>query len=143
MTENTNDLMQKLVSTESKESLNNYVESIDGNYPLTFTDFMNEYLKQHDLTIADIQKQSGINRNYIYQLINGRKHPGRDKIIAIAIAAGMSLQECQRALEITKEGVLYPKNKRDSVIIYAINNRKSVMELNWLLEEYKLPELNT
>ena len=143
MSENTTDLMQKLITTESDQNLSEYIGSIDGKYPLTFTDFMNGYLEKHGLSIADIQKQSGIDRNYIYQLINGRKNPGRDKIIAIAISAGMSLAECQRALEITNEGILYPKNKRDSVIIYAINNSKSVMDLNWMLEDYNLPKLNT
>ena len=141
MDQNTSDLMQKLASAETEQNLESYVKSIDGKYPQTYPEFMKTILEKRNMTIADVQKKSGIDRNYIYQLINGRKNPGRDKIIAIALASSMTLAECQRALEITKEGILYPKNKRDSIIIYAINNKISVMELNGLLEEYGVPSL--
>ena len=69
------------------------------------------------------------------------KYPGRDKIIAIAIACNMNLTECQRALEIAQEGILYAKSRRDSLIIYAINKKMSIMELNGLLEQYSLASL--
>ena len=76
-----------------------------------------------------------------YQIMDGSKRPGRDKIIAIAIACEMTLPECQRALEIAREGILYAKSRRDSLIIYSINKKMNIMELNVLLEEYGLPLL--
>ena len=88
-----------------------------------------------------MQKKSGIDRTYIYQIMDGSKNPGRDKIIAIAIACEMTLAECQRALEISQEGILYAKSRRDSLIIYAINKKLTIMELNALLEEHGLPVL--
>ena len=94
------------------------------------------------MSIADMQKKSGIDRNYIYQIMDGSKRPGRDKIIAIAIASGMNLLECQRALEIAQEGILYAKSRRDSIVIYAINNKMGLLELNSLLDEYKLVPLD-
>ena len=90
------------------------------------------------MSVADLQRKCGIDRNYIYQIMDGSKNAGRDKIIAMSLGAKMSLAECQRALEISKEGILYPKSRRDSVIIYAFNNGMSVMELNGLLEEYNV-----
>ena len=97
--------------------------------------------KQKGMSIADMQKKSCIDRTYIYQIMDGSKKPGRDKIIAMAVACKMTLPECQRALEIAQEGILYAKSRRDSLIIYAINKKLTIMELNALLEEHGLPVL--
>ena len=73
--------------------------------------------------------------------MDGSKHPSRDKIIAIAIASEMTLPECQRALEIAQEGILYAKSRRDSIVIFAINKKMSLMELNNLLDEHNFEPL--
>ncbi|SCW48555.1 Helix-turn-helix domain-containing protein [Ruminococcaceae bacterium YRB3002] len=139
--EKTTDLMTKLVECEDDDSLASYVGEIDGKYPLEFTSYVKAILEERGMTIADLQRKCGIDRNYIYQIFDGRKKPGRDKIIAIALGTHMTLEECQRALEIAQEGILYPKGRRDSVIIFAVSNGLSVMELNGLLEEYNVPIL--
>lgn len=141
MSDKTGDLMNRLTSTESAEDLDRYLEEIRDKYPKDFSSYIKAILAEKGLTIADMQKKSGIDRTYIYQIMDGSKHPGRDKIIAIAIASNMNLTECQRALEIAQEGILYAKSRRDSLIIYAINKRMSIMELNGLLEQYSLAPL--
>ena len=141
MDDKTNDLMNTLASCEHDNDLAEYVGSIEGRYPASFHEYVKIILESKQMTIADLHRSSLIDRTYIYQIMDGRKKPGRDKIVAIAIGAGMTLEECQRALEIAKEGILYSKNRRDSIIIYAINNRLSIMELNALLEQYEVPAL--
>ena len=142
MLDKTVDLMSKLTSTDTPESLDKYLNEIRDKYPSEFCSYIKAILIQKGMSIADMQKKSGIDRTYIYQIMDGSKRPGRDKIIAIAFASGMSLPECQRALEIAQEGILYAKSRRDSVIIYAINKKMSLMELNSILDEYKLVPLD-
>ena len=141
MSDKTGDLMNKLTSTDSPEDLEKYLEEIRNKYPGNLSSYVKSLLDEKGLSIADVQKKSGIDRTYIYQIMDGSKHPGRDKIIALAIACGMTLPECQRALEISQEGILYPKSRRDSLIIYSINKKMTIMELNALLEEHGLPVL--
>jgi accessory colonization factor AcfC len=38
-------------------------------------------------------------------------------------------------LKLAEIGPLYPRNKRDSIIIYAINNNKNIYELDDMLDE--------
>jgi transcriptional regulator with XRE-family HTH domain len=140
-TEKTKDLMAKLASCDNNSALDEYVDSIEGKYQTNLSQYIKEILERKNMSIADLHRTSLIDRNYIYQIMDGSKKPGRDKIVAIAICAGMSLEECQQALEISKEGILYPKSRRDSVIIYAINNKLSIMDLNSLLEKYNVPVL--
>lgn len=142
MTDKTKDLMDKLMSTDTPEDLGNYIEDIRDKYPKDLCSYFKTIFKEKNMSVADVQKLSGIDRNYIYQIMDGSKHPNKDKIIAIAIACKMTLPECQRALEIADTGILYAKSRRDALIIYAINNGFSIMDVNGLLEEYNLPLLH-
>ena len=142
MTDKTSDLMNKLTATDTPEELDRYLEEIRDKYPKDFSSYIKTILAEKGMSVANMQKKSCIDRTYIYQIMDGSKHPGRDKIIAIAIACEMTLPECQRALEIAREGILYAKNRRDSLVIYAVNKKMSIMDLNGLLEEYKLPPLD-
>lgn len=90
--------------------------------------------------MAEVVRQSNISRNYVYNILNGNRNPGRDKIIALCIGAGMNCGQINRALKIAKEGILYAKDERDARIMIAVNNGvKSVTELNLLLEGEGLP----
>ena len=141
MTDKTGDLLNKLTSTDSPEDLDLYLEQIRDKYPKDLSSYVKTILSEKSMSTADMQKKSGIDRTYIYQIMDGSKNPGRDKIIAIAIACEMTLAESQRALEIAQEGILYAKSRRDSLIIYAINKKLTIMELNALLDEHGLPVL--
>ncbi len=142
MTDKTGDLMNRLTSTESHEELDQYLEQIRDKYPKDLSSYIKAILAEKGMSIADMQKRSCIDRTYIYQIMDGSKRPGRDKIIAMAVACRMTLPECQRALEIAQEGILYAKSRRDSVVIYAINNKMDIMGLNGLLEQYGLQTLD-
>ncbi len=142
MTDKTGDLMNRLTSTESHEELDQYLEQIRDKYPKDLSSYIKAILAEKGMSIADMQKRSCIDRTYIYQIMDGSKRPGRDKIIAMAVACRMTLPECQRALEIAQEGILYAKSRRDSVVIYAINNKMDIMDLNGLLEQYGLQTLD-
>jgi len=142
MTDKTSDLMEKLQSTENTAELDKYLEEIRDKYPKDLSSYIKAILAEKGMSIADMQKKSGIDRTYIYQIMDGSKNPGRDKIIAMAVACKMTLPECQRALEIAQEGILYAKNRRDSLIIYAIGKKMNIVELNGLLDEYKFDPLD-
>lgn len=78
---------------------------------------------------------------YVYHIFAGRKNPARNKILALAIAMKLSLDEVQHLLYYAKAEKLYVRNSWDSVIIHAIENNLSVLETNLLLD--KLGEKNS
>lgn len=63
--------------------------------------------------------------------------PKRDKLLALAFGLRLDLDETQRMLKIGGAGALYPRIKRDSVIIFAIKERLSLIDCNELLYELK------
>lgn len=141
MADKTSDLMEQLKSVGTPEEIEKYLEEIRDNYPKDFSSYIKAVLAEKGMSVADMQKKCDIERTYLYQIMRGEKNPGRDKIIAIAIACEMNIAECQRALEIAKEGILYAKSSRDSLIIYAINKKMSVRELNSFLQDHQLDPL--
>ena len=54
---------------------------------------------------------------------------------------GMSVADLQKKSRIDRTYIYQimdgSKNRRDSILIYAVNNRLSIMETNALLEEYQ------
>ena len=134
----TQELLGSLKSLDKEKELQRYLDNLQTNgYPATFAGYYDYMLKKKDLVKKDVVAASLLDRVYAYQIISGIRNAGRDKIFALCLAAGFNLEETQRALEIAKEGVLYAKNSRDSIIIYAINNKIDVMHTNFLLEKYK------
>ena len=131
----TGDLLSDLKNAKSLNALDNYLNDIEGNYELSFSNYLQELIGRSGLKNSDIIDKSNIERSYFYQILNGRKNPGRDKIISIALALGIDLDVTQRLLKLAGEGALYSKHPRDSILIYSINNRISPIDTNILLSD--------
>jgi hypothetical protein len=79
-------------------------------------------------------KMASIERTYGHQLFNGTRKPSRDKVIQLAFGFGLGVDEAQRLLKIAQKSLLYPKIKRDAVILYCLNNQKNIIETQSVLE---------
>lgn len=118
--------------TETERYVKAYTE---GNYG-SFADYFNEYISRKDLKVPEVVSGSNVSSNYIYNILGKKRNPGRDKVLALCIGAGMSVREINRGLKLAGLGVLYAKNERDARITIAVNRGvKSVIELNIMLEE--------
>lgn len=139
--EETNDLLKRLQNSKDLEALSDYISTIDGNNPDSFSEYLQTLLKEKEVNASELIKRSRIERTYCYQILNGRKRPGRDKIIAIALALNLNVDETQKILRIAKEGDLYAKDKRDCILIFAINHKYNLIDTNQLLNQYGEAEL--
>ncbi|MCR5104169.1 MAG: helix-turn-helix transcriptional regulator [Eubacterium sp.] len=133
----TNDLMEVLNDTQTNENLDIYLEDIEKYKDIHYQDYFESIREQHGVSKNELAHESGISRTYCYQILNGTRRPGRDNAIALCIAAHFNLPETIRFLEILKLGILYPKDQRDSIIIFSINRGFSVQETNELLYSKK------
>ncbi len=102
---------------------------------LTIADYLNELLLKKHLQAKDIIIKLYMERSYTYQILKGRRKPTRTFLIRIAILCQLSLTETQRMLTIGQRQVLYPKNRFDAAVIYAIQNHLTEEELNKLLSD--------
>lgn len=56
--------------------------------------------------------------------------PSKDKLICLSIGMDLSVDETNSLLKLAGLSPLYPRIKRDSIIIINMNNKKSVVEIN-------------
>ncbi len=117
----------------------------------TYEDFLNEnkeFMGVDNITVAlrklsaksdatplDIITNANLDRAYGYQIFNGTRKPSRDKLIQIAVGMQLSLEDSNYLLKCGQKSPLYAKSQRDAIIIYALANKLTVMELNELLDE--------
>ena len=103
---------------------------------VSFVDYINEILLEKDLEKSDIIRDAQIPRTYAYQIFQGSKQAGRDKILQLAIAMKLNLEETNRLLTVAHNNHLYAKQQRDAILIFGISKQYSLMEINELLDEF-------
>lgn len=98
-------------------------------------EYLLELLKEKSLERAEVIKASGLNREYAYHIFSGMgKNPSRPKILALALAMDLNLDEVQYLLRYAKQSPLYPRNSWDAVIISSLEQKLSVAQTNELLD---------
>lgn len=132
----TDDLLKNL---ENAENIDDYISRNRKNFvDMSISEYLHELLEEKNMKQADVIKRSELQQNYACQIFNGTKNPSRDKLICIAVGMRLDMEETQRLLKICNRPVLYVKNERDSIIIYAINNEMSIIDTNELLAEKEM-----
>ena len=127
--------------TELKEdkNLSGYFRRNSDEFILPLNEYLEKLLAEKNLTKKEVNERSGLNREYAYHIFSGlKKNPSRPKILAIALAMELNLDEIQYLLRYARLGALYPRNQWDAVIISAVEQKLSVAQTNELL--YRLGE---
>lgn len=119
--------------TNNKEHL--LTDSLSGH--------LNTLLVQKGISRADVVRGSLLDRAYVYQIFSGEKVPSRDKLIAIAFGLRLSDDEAQKMLKLSGNRELYVREERDALILFGLQRRKNIFEINELLIGHNLTFLGT
>lgn len=119
---------------KQEKNLQGWRQRNQDEFTAPLSEYLTKLLTDKNLTKQDVIERSGLNREYAYHIFSGkRKNPSRPKLLALAIAMGLNLDETQYLLRYAQHGVLYPRNSWDAVIISAIEQGLSVLQANELL----------
>lgn len=102
---------------------------------------LDRILSEKSLSKSECIQRSGLDRTYGYQIFSGTRQPSRDKLLALCGGMGLTATETQQLLKQSGYSPLYPRNRRDSVILFALNRHLSLSDANQLLYELELPLL--
>ncbi len=118
----------------SSKEISDYLESNEDEFAQTaLHERICALIKDKGMQKSKVVARSGLNRVYGYQILSGKRVPSRDKLIALCFGLMLDLDETNVLLKYYGFAPLYSRNKRDSVIIFAITNKKSVFTANELL----------
>lgn len=131
-----------LLDIDSVKQMEQFMEkAAEADRFKSFAPYYRSLTQVKHLTDTDLIALSGIEKSYYYQIIKGTRKPGRDKVLRLCLAAGLTMREATRALELSGSAPLYPKNRRDIILGVSLNQSASVNEANLLLEKYGEPVL--
>lgn len=136
MKKTTQELLLLLKNTPKIETyLENHQESL---ISISLPDALTKLLQQKAISKSACIQKSGLDRTYGYQIFSGMKTPSRDKLLSLCFAMELGGDETQNLLNQTGYTCLYPRHKRDSVLLFALHKNLSVTEVNELLFEMGL-----
>ncbi|MBR2952794.1 MAG: XRE family transcriptional regulator [Clostridia bacterium] len=124
----TEELMKNLLKANNIEE---YVKENEEYFvDLSISQFLSDYITAKNLKKSAIIKDAEISEIFGFQVFSGTRNPSRNTLLSLCIAMKMTFNEVQASLKIGEFAPLYPKSKRDSIIILGIKNNKSVCEIN-------------
>lgn len=133
---------EELLTILKSSSLQAYLqENKNELFDNPIAEYLNSEIEEKHLKKSEVIKKSGIQTNYAYQIFSGLKLPSRDKLICLFFGMELDVENAQALLKYSGFAPLYPRNKRDCIIISALENKKSVIECNITLDEYNLSPL--
>lgn len=109
---------------------------------LTLSEYLMLLLGHKKLRRANVIRDSGLEKAYVYQIFNGEKKPSRDKLIALAFGLHLNAEETQRMLKLGGCSELYPRMARDAAILFSVQHGISIWETNKLLHDNGFPTLH-
>lgn len=120
---NTDDLMNTLQSTSPSEVKEYFQQHFQEGEP-SFAAYIDELLVQKGMKRQNVLIKADLSQKYGYKLLSGEAHTtDRDKILRICFSMEMTLKETQRALKLYGMNELYPKAKRDVLLIVALGQK--------------------
>ena len=122
----TDELLQELLSAPDSRA---FTDAHDLVVP-ELSEYLQLMLEKHGMKRVDVIHAANLNETFGYQIFTGSRKASRDKVLQIALAMGLSLQETGRLLQAAGANGLYCKNRRDAIIIFCILHGCSLQETN-------------
>ena len=124
----TDNLRQELMGSAD---LDQFLSENKGNFNSgSVCDLLNRLFQQRALSKAALAKQSGMSEVYLHQIFAGRRTPSRSRLLCLCFGLSATLEETQELLKQCGLAQLYPKNRRDAVILYGIANGMDLFAVN-------------
>ena len=132
-------------STNEIKSTKNFLDYMEHNqeemHLNTLAEALDAWTAKKDLSTADVIKKSNLNSSYVYQIFRGKKYPSRDKVIALAFGLALNADETQKLLKQAGYRELYPRDKRDALLLFAINQKMNIIDANEVLYDHEIEVL--
>ena len=136
----TDELLEELKFKNT--DIQEYIErNQDSFIQINLKEFWGEIVNNSGMSKSDIINKSDFSYVYFYDVIAGKKIPTSAKINRLVLAMHLTLEQCQTALRYCGKSQLYPRIKRDSLLIYAITHGYTVYQAQELLSNSGEDEL--
>ncbi len=132
MKKKTEDLINEIVTGRD---ISLYIDSNQEEFlDIPLQEHLQGLLRQKKMRVSQAVERA-CKGEYVYQVFRGVKRPGRDVILCIALALGLDLKETGMLLRIARMPSLDARDRRDSILIFAVSRGLTVPDTNDILYE--------
>ena len=110
---------------------------------LSLPDYLSRLLAEKGMTRAEVIAATELSSAYGYQVFSGERSPSRESVLQLGFGLKLNDEEMQQLLAHARKGALYPRDRRDCVILYACRKGMNLQQVNELLFERNLSMLNS
>ena len=137
---NTDDLKQELMESPD---LHEFLSDNNKHFiSIPASELLGRLLTRKGISKSTLAKQAGMSEVYLHQIFSGRRNPSRNRLLSMCYGLGATLDETQDLLKHFELAQLFPKVRRDSILIYGLLHNLSLFEINEkLFEEQEDPLL--
>ena len=124
----TDDLKQELME---QASLDQYITENEAYFVETdLIEVLTRLYEHCGLSKAELARRAEMSEVYLHQVFSGRRKPSRDRLLCLCAGLEAGLEDIQRLLKQAGYAPLYPKLKRDAIIIHGILSHTPLNEMN-------------
>ena len=122
----TEELLNELLSSPD---LNSFLLSANPSRR-SLAEYLQQLLDEKGLERSKVVREAGLNDTFGYQIFKGTRKASRDKVLQLAFAMQLGLRETDRLLQAAGANELYCKNRRDAIIIFAVQKGYTLQKVN-------------
>ena len=125
-TSRTENLFDELMASANLQS---YLDEHDLETP-SLADYLQSELARRGLKQSEVLKNAEIEQTFGWYVFNGQRGMGRDNVLKLSFGMGFDTRHANRALQAAGANALYPKSRRDAIIIYSLEHGFTLRQAN-------------
>ena len=124
----TDDLNKKL---KNAASLKQFLEKNDQEFQTeSIPELLAGLIQQKGIRKATLSRQAGMSEVYLHQILSGKRIPSRNRLICLCFGLQATEEETQQLLKHCRCSPLYPKIRRDAILLFGLNHGMDLFEIN-------------
>ena len=97
--------------------------------------YLEKLIEEHGMKKKEVVRKLNLEESYARKLFGGQRIPTRKILLQCAFLLSLNLADTQRLLDIGQKPRLYPRIRYDAAIIYGLEEKMTLEEMNDFLEE--------
>lgn len=111
--------------------LNRFLDENRENFNYTsVADSLNQMILKQRISKSALARQSGMSEVYLHQVFSGRRTPSRTRLLCMCFGLQATVEEAQVLLKQCGYAPLYPKNRRDAILLYGLIHQQTLFQIN-------------
>lgn len=127
----TGELLRVLADTDNLEEA---LQDMEPDFQeKSFSERIHALMELRGLKTARLAEASMMSRTFVYQIVGGTRVPSRNAVLQLALLLQAGPDETQRLLRSAGRGSLYPRIRRDAILLYALRENMELQATEDLL----------